>query len=85
MPSFFLNKYEEFFGELKQRLQVDDAILDYNYLRLFQCINLLNRERVRYGFQKESIEPADQLPMNEYTLALEFYLQIDCKIFLRIN
>jgi hypothetical protein len=77
VPSFFAKKYKEFFDDLSQRLNVDVAILDYNYERLFRCINMMRKERIQHRFQSQTLEETEQLPIHEYSIALEFYLQID--------
>ena len=41
----------------------------------------MTTERIRFHLQITPIEPAEQLPLDEYPLALEFYLQIDSKCY----
>ena len=72
--------YEYMYCDLVQRFQVDNAILDYNYKRLGECINMMTQERVRYGFLPENTVGSRQLRMEENVLALEFYLQFDGRI-----
>lgn len=52
IPSFFLNMYQQLYSDLMRRLRVDISILDYNYLRLFKCIDMMTNERIQYRFQK---------------------------------
>jgi len=40
---------------------------------------MMTNERIQYRFQKNPLGHYEQLPMNEYAIALEFYLQIDGK------
>lgn len=70
------------FSELSRRLDVDIALLDYNYERLFKCIDIMRNERIQLRLQSSTIiEETEQLPVHEYSIALEFYLQIDGKFF----
>jgi hypothetical protein len=82
IPSFFHVIYQQLYGDLARRLHVDDIILDFNYERLFKCINIMTNERIRYRFETYPIPSFQQLPMSEYAMALEFYLQIDGKFSL---
>lgn len=77
IPSFLLPTYQELYTDLSARLHVDEVILDYNYHRLFKCMEIMMRERIQRRFQTHSLISGDQLPLSEYTIALEFYLQID--------
>ncbi|CAF1515766.1 unnamed protein product [Adineta steineri] len=81
IPSFLLNKYQQWYTDLSRHLNVDIAILDYNYIRLFQCLEIMKNERLYCRFQTRSMEMAEQLPVDEYAIALEFYLQIDKALF----
>ena len=79
MPSFFLTMHQQLYGDLTRRLHVNDAILDYNYPRLFKCLDLMTNERIQRRFQTNPAGHYEQLPLSEYAVALEFYLQIDGK------
>ena len=79
MPSFFLNLHAKLFGDLIQRLRIDSMIIDYNYTRLLKCMSILTEERLRYRFGNSSLISLEQLSMDEYPMALEFYLQFDGK------
>lgn len=72
-PSFLLNLDKQLFADLYCRLQVDKSILDYNYERLLKCLSMMSHERIQRGFQSTP----DYLPLHEYPMALEFFLQID--------
>ena len=78
IPSFLLDTYQHWYGDLVRRLCVDEVILDYNYGRLFKCMDLVVQERTQRGFRDPSAAAiAEQLPLGEYAIALEFYLQVD--------
>ena len=77
MPSFFLDTHQLWYSDLARRLRVDESILDYNYPRLLKCIEIMIHERIQYRFADPSISDSEPLPINEYAVALEFYLQID--------
>ena len=66
--SFLLTFYQDLFSQLKQRLKVDIAILDFNLVRLRQCIEQV----VAHYHLKQTMLNLDELPT-----ALEFFLQID--------
>ena len=79
IPSFFINLHQQLYGDLMRRLHVSDVILDYNYSRLFKCMDLMTNERIQRRFEGNPTGHYEQLPLNEYAIALEFYLQIDGK------
>ncbi|CAF1588844.1 unnamed protein product, partial [Adineta steineri] len=79
--SFFVKLYRELFVDLSRRLHINNAIIDYNYQRLRKCFDLMTHERIDYGLQKHTLTDNDVLPIHEYAVALEFYLQIDRSIF----
>jgi hypothetical protein len=76
--SFFYKKYRELYADLSRRLHINDAIIDYNYKRLLKCFDIMTNERIHYGFQKHSLTNGDVLPIHEYAIALEFFVQFDC-------
>ncbi|CAF1426396.1 unnamed protein product [Adineta steineri] len=78
IPSFFWSIYEPLFRNLSEHLHVDMAIIDYNYTRLFRCVDLWRTEHIR-RFKKELHEVT--LDQKEFAIALEFYLQIDVDLF----
>ena len=78
---FLVCLYQVLYGDLARRFQVDNAILDYNYERLRQCLNIMSQERIRHGLLPSMIVGSEQLRIDEYPLALEFYLQIDDRVF----
>ena len=78
---FFIYVYRQLYGDLARRFEVDDAILDYNYERLRECINIMTQERIRHGLLPVTTVGSEQLRIDEYPLALEFYLQIDDRVF----
>jgi hypothetical protein len=76
VPSMFWPIYQQLFANVAEHLHVDMSIIDYNYVRLSRCIDIWANERV-YRFNKFLHEVTlDQI---EYSIALEFYLQIDGK------
>jgi hypothetical protein len=75
--SFFLGKYRELFVDLTRRFHINDAIIDYNYQRLLRCFDLMTNERIFYGLQNYTCSDGNVLPIDEYAIALEFFLQID--------
>jgi hypothetical protein len=79
IPSVFIKIYQQLFNDLAHRLRVDNAILDYNYDRLCKCIDIMTNERIQYRFHTFPFASNEQLPLSEYAIALEFYLQIDGK------
>ncbi len=76
IPSFFWPIYQEIFANVSEHLHIDMAIIDYNYARLFKCIDIWSKERI-FRFRKTQHEVT--LDQREYAIALEFYLQIDGK------
>ncbi|CAF4286459.1 unnamed protein product, partial [Adineta steineri] len=79
--SFFVKLYRDLFVDLSRRLHINNAIIDYNYQRLRKCFDLMTHERIGYGLQKNILHDGDILPIHEYAVALEFFLQIDRSIF----
>ena len=75
IPSFLREKYQSFYPDLPARLKVDFVILDYNYTRLNKYIEFFIYERVHiFSLRPHEIPALDE---NEYSLALEFFLQFD--------
>ncbi|CAF1399429.1 unnamed protein product [Adineta steineri] len=70
--SFLLYFYDNLYMKLNKRLKVDISILDFNLIRLRQCIDKVVEQRG----QRQTMLSIDELP-----LALEFYLQIDVDMF----
>ncbi|CAF2260387.1 unnamed protein product [Rotaria magnacalcarata] len=72
--SLIYTLYEMFWCTCSNRWHVDMAILDYNLVRLQQCLNkmlaMMNIE--------STLMP---LSVSEWSIALEFYLQIDVDLF----
>ncbi|CAF1317270.1 unnamed protein product [Adineta steineri] len=79
--SFFVKLYRDLFVDLSRRLHINNATIDYNYQRLRKCFDLMTHERIGYGLQKNTLSDGDVLPIHEYAVALEFFLQIDRSIF----
>ena len=77
LSCFFLAQYRALFIDLTRRLHINDAIIDYNYQRLLNCFDIMTNERVKYGLQNHPKSNGDVLPLHEYPIALEFFLQID--------
>jgi hypothetical protein len=78
IPSFFWSIYQQLFADVVEHLHVDMSIIDYNYARLAKCLDIWAKERI-YRFQEKSHEVT--LDQREYAIALEFYLQIDGKLW----
>lgn len=74
---FFVYVYQQLYEDLGRRCHLDNAILDYNYERLRQCLNVMTQERIQYGFCPETVVGSEQMRIDEYALAMEFYLQMD--------
>ncbi|CAF1538664.1 unnamed protein product [Adineta steineri] len=70
----FMKIYDELYGDLTKRFQIDDAILDYNYQRLHTCMNIMVQERIRYGLLPMDTTGMEELRFVEHALAIEFYL-----------
>lgn len=79
IPSFLYEKYQMFYVDLLERLKVDMAVLDYNYLRLNNYMKLLMFERMRIF--NISLDNISKINEKEYPLALEFFLQFDGKCY----
>ena len=73
--------YRLLYGDLARRLQVHNAILDYNYERLREYTNSMALERIRHGLLPATIGGSEQLRIDEYPLTLKLYLQIDGNLF----
>lgn len=78
-PSFFVTLHRQLFSDLARRLGVDESVLDYNYQRLLRCIDIMTNERIQHRFHRPLTVNHEHLPISEYPVALEFYLQIDGK------
>jgi len=75
IPSFLREKYQLFYNDLIERLKVDMSILDYNYTRLNKYITMVIEEQIRvFVLRRNEVQPIEE---NEYSLALEFFLQFD--------
>ena len=79
---FFVNVYHELYEDLTKRFQINDAILDYNYERLRDCINIMTQERIHYGLLPKHMVGIYEFRLAEYALAIEFYLQMDGQLLL---
>lgn len=77
LPSFLLAFDELLYGDLSRRLQIDKSILDYNYERMNKCLTIMRNERLQHRFLPSPASHYEYLPLQEYPIALEFYLQID--------
>ena len=71
----------QLYGDLARCLQVNNAILDYNYEPLRECIHGVAQERIRHELLPVTIAGSEQLRIDEYPLTLEFDLQIDGRLF----
>ena len=68
IPSLLRAKYQLYYGDLIRRLQVDLAILDFNYTRLDQYMKRLIEEQIRvFTLRSDEIPRLDE---REYPLAL---------------
>jgi hypothetical protein len=70
IDSFMIDLYRDLFIEPSRLWKINHSIIDYNLTRLRKCMDL---------YTKQTNEPA-LASLNELTLALEFFLQIDGKI-----
>lgn len=90
-PSYIYTLYENLFDPLKEKLQVDAAILDYNLYRLHHMIHhfigkyrTYERSNILYDHHFHLPVHEQNLRMlNQYELIilLEFFLQIDVDLF----
>jgi hypothetical protein len=72
--SFFYTLYEIYLGRYSRGWNVDMAILDFNLVRLHKCLdNVLTMMNI-----ESTVIP---FSLDEWSVALEFYLQIDVDIF----
>ncbi|CAF3934669.1 unnamed protein product, partial [Rotaria sordida] len=79
IQSFICEKVYMYFGDLLERLKVDQSILDYNYTRLNKYMKMLACEQMRvFKLRAHEIQRIDE---NEYPIALEFFLQFDVNMF----
>lgn len=82
MTSFILNQYHKFFVPILQNFKLDLSILDHNYARLQQVIEMIRKARLRaLPSNKLNEDPLGNLFDNELPQLLEFYLQIDVDLF----
>ena len=72
IQSFLIDFYQKLYVDTSQRWQISLSLIDYNLTRLRKCMD-------KYSIQvgEAAIASMDELPM-----ALEFYLQIDGKLYL---
>ncbi|CAF1358586.1 unnamed protein product [Adineta steineri] len=79
--SHFMKIYDKLYGDLSERFQIDNAILDYNYERIRTCMNIMVQERIRYRSLAMDTIGMEELRIVEHALAMEFYLQLDDELF----
>ena len=78
IPSVLRNYFEMNYELLSNRLNIHWSILDYNYARLDNCLQLFANERI-HRFQESPY--TNRLLDEEKSIALEFYLQMDVDVF----
>ncbi|CAF1447688.1 unnamed protein product [Adineta steineri] len=71
IDSFMIDFYRDLFEEPSQRWKIPYSLIDYNLSRLRTCMHL---------YTQQTNQPAI-LSLNEWSLALEFFLQIDVDVF----
>jgi hypothetical protein len=69
VDSFMIDLYRDLFIEPSQQWKIHYSLIDYNLSRLRKCMQL---------YTEQTKEPA-LLSLNEWPIALEFFLQIDGK------
>ncbi|CAF1196813.1 unnamed protein product [Rotaria magnacalcarata] len=79
--SYMVQHYHTMFGSVLPRFKIDLAILDHNYARLDNFLNLFRTARRRLINAKEYAQDLLQLEVNEKPQLLEFYLQMDVDLF----
>lgn len=67
IDSFIIGIYQQWYKKLSDLWLIEPSIIDYNFVRLQRCMNLHMKQ---YG-------ESAVCTIDEYPLALEFYLQID--------
>ncbi|CAF1444491.1 unnamed protein product [Adineta steineri] len=78
IPSYFHNEYHLFINSLSAKYHVDEAILDYNLYRMFDCFRTFADDCIkRLNHHPEQFN----LDHIQKKIALEFYLQIDVDVF----
>ena len=79
--SFFKQKYQWFFESIMDKWQIGMRILDFNYVRLQQVLQLFGETRGRLCNPTRVSVSQWQLNEEEYPAMLEFYLQMDVDLF----
>jgi hypothetical protein len=72
IDSFMVDLYRDLFIEPSQIWKIHHSLIDYNLSQLRKCMDL---------YTKQTNEPALS-SFNELTIALEFFLQIDGKVYI---
>lgn len=91
VPSYVYALFQNLYGSLTNRLQIDMSILDYNLYRLYNIINnFISKYR---SYEKSNVLFDHHLPLSihdqylkmlnhsELIILLEFFLQIDVDLF----
>ncbi|CAF2056892.1 unnamed protein product [Rotaria magnacalcarata] len=79
--SFMMTQYQKYFIPILERFKMDTSILDHNYFRLHEFMNLFRSSRLRQLGQKKSAEDLLPLGDTEIPQLFEFYLQMDVDLF----
>ena len=72
--SFIYTIFDHYLNIHYGRWNIDMTILDYNLVRLHKCLN-------KVLFMMNAEQTIIPLTPNEWSLALEYYLQIDVDLF----
>ncbi|CAF2264907.1 unnamed protein product [Rotaria magnacalcarata] len=91
VPSYIYIEFQNLYGPLKTRLNVDAAVLDYNLYRIYEIIDIFIAKYQFYEGFNVLFDHHFQLPIHdqhlrmlkqsELIILLEFFLQIDVDVF----
>ncbi|CAF3656261.1 unnamed protein product [Rotaria socialis] len=79
--SFMMTQYQKYFPPILERFKMDTSILDHNYFRLHEFMNLFRSSRLRQLGQVKCTEDLLPLGDTEIPQLFEFYLQMDVDLF----
>ncbi|CAF2835561.1 unnamed protein product [Rotaria sp. Silwood2] len=79
--SMMYNYYKNYFLKIVDRFHIDISILDHNYARLQQVLQLFRTRRAQILHANKRMEDTFYLHDHELPQLLEFYLQMDVDLF----
>ncbi|CAF1607057.1 unnamed protein product [Rotaria magnacalcarata] len=77
-PTTYQNDHEQWIDSLSQSWNIHRNTLEFNFKKMLTLLDTLAHKRM-YHFSTHPQE--EYFPENEYTTALEFYLQMDYNLF----